>query len=90
MSVFGLLVVFAVVWWVVFFAALPFGIRRQEKVEPGHDPGAPASPMLWRKTAATTGIALVLVGSGWLADHVGLIDFRELLFGEVSKAEGRP
>ncbi len=90
MSVFGLLVVFAVVWWVVFFAVLPFGVRRQARVEPGHDPGAPADPMLWRKAAVTTGIALILVGSGWLANDAGLIEVREVLLGEAPAVGDRP
>ena len=90
MSFLGLLVVFLVVWWAIFFAVLPFGVRRQENVPPGHDPGAPADPMLWRKATATTGLALVVVVVGWLANHTGLIDFREILFGEAPAAGDRP
>jgi len=53
-------VVFVVIWWLVLFMVLPFGVRRTEAPEAGHDPGAPAKPMLWRKAAVTTSISLVL------------------------------
>ena len=62
---FGLIVAFTVVWWAVFFAVLPFGVRQQAEVQVGTDPGAPANPMLWRKAGFTTLIALVLVGGVW-------------------------
>jgi predicted secreted protein len=84
-SVFGLIVVFTIVWWVVFFAALPFGVRRPEahEMEPGQDPGAPHNPMLWRKVLATTAITIVLVGGSWLLDNQGWVDFRGLIYGDM-------
>ena len=45
MNIVGALVVFVVVWWLVFFTVLPWGIVSQvedEDVEPGTEPGAPA------------------------------------------------
>jgi predicted secreted protein len=54
------LFVFAIVWWLVFFMALPFGVRRAETPEPGTDSGAPEQPRLWQKALATTAIAAVL------------------------------
>ena len=83
MSIFGIIVVATIVWWVVFFATLPVGVRRPDHVEPGHDPGAPANPMLWRKVAATTLITIVLVGGAWLLDNSGWVDFRSLIYGEA-------
>ena len=88
MSVFGAIVVFTIVWWGVFFVALPFGVRRQEHVELGHDPGAPANPMLWRKAAITTAITCLLVGGVWLADDAGLVDIRALVFGQHASQTG--
>ena len=41
-------VVFIVIWWLVLFMVLPWGVRRTETPEAGHDPGAPAKPMLWQ------------------------------------------
>ena len=37
-------VLFFLLWWVVLFTTLPFGVRRAENPEPGIDPGAPENP----------------------------------------------
>jgi len=58
--------VYFVLWWVVLFAVLPWGVRSQEEsgeVVPGTDPGAPTFPALWRKlmwTTISSGIMFVL------------------------------
>lgn len=54
------LAIFFLIWWVVLFAVLPWGIRSQHEsgeVVPGTDPGAPAIPNLRRKLIWTTLIA---------------------------------
>ena len=53
-------VVYLLMWWWVFLMSLPFGVRTVDDPAAGHAPSAPARPMLWRKTAATTVIAAVL------------------------------
>lgn len=70
--------VFVVVWWLVLFITLPFGVRRTEEadLEPGQEPGAPAKPMMWRKMAATTIITIVLWCIFYYVDYAGLISFR--------------
>lgn len=60
----GAFFVYLVLWWVVLFAVLPWGVQRQENPEAGHDPGAPAVPHIGRKVIATTLITLVLWGIG--------------------------
>ncbi|MEL7027823.1 MAG: DUF1467 family protein [Pseudomonadota bacterium] len=60
MNIAGGIVVFVIVWWCVFFAVLPWGVRNlQESGEmvEGAEPGAPARPGLWPKIAITTGLA---------------------------------
>ncbi len=70
--------VFVMVWWLVLFMALPFGVRRpeQDELEPGQEPGAPVKPMMWRKifitTAITTAVWLLFY---WLGES-GLVSFR--------------
>ena len=60
------LAIYFVLWWVVLFAVLPWGVRSQQEsgaVAPGTDPGAPTLPALWRKLMWTTivsGIVFVL------------------------------
>jgi predicted secreted protein len=58
-------VVYFLIWWVVLFAVLPFGVKREESPEQGHDPGAPVRTYLWTKVAATTGISVLL----WLVAY---------------------
>ena len=53
-------VVFIMIWWLTLFTVLPWGVRRTENPEEGHDRGAPARPMLVRKLLITTGITFVL------------------------------
>ena len=81
MSFFGLIVVFVCVWWVVFFAALPIGVRRQKRVAEGHDPGAPAEPMLLKKVLWTTAVSSVLVGAAALLEAADITDIGAWIIG---------
>lgn len=58
-----LLGIYIVLWWVVLFAVLPFGVRSQAEsgdIVPGSDPGAPAIPNLRAKLAWTTVVSAVI------------------------------
>jgi predicted secreted protein len=55
--------IFFLIWWVVLFAVLPWGIRSQHEggvVVPGTDPGAPAIPNLGRKLLWTTLVSALI------------------------------
>lgn len=54
---------FVIIWWMVFFVALPIGMRQPEQRVPGEMPGAPVAPNLKKKALWTTVIAVLL----WLA-----------------------
>ena len=54
------IVLFIIIWWLTLFLVLPWGIRRTENPEEGHDQGAPARPLLARKLLITSGITIVL------------------------------
>jgi predicted secreted protein len=57
------LAIFFLIWWVVLFAVLPWGIRSQHEageIVPGTDPGAPAIPNLKRKLLWTTLVSAVI------------------------------
>lgn len=67
---------YIVVWWLVFFMALPFGAEPEVSPLPGHAESAPARPRLWLKAGAATVLAgLITWGFAALIDS-GLIDFR--------------
>jgi predicted secreted protein len=76
MSLVSLVAIYFVVWWVVLFAVLPWGVRTQEEegdVVLGTARSAPSRPMLLRKALATTVVSAVIVFAFWLAvEHYGL------------------
>src|ERR1700720_1612263 len=70
------IVAYVVIWWIVIFAVLPFGVRPAPKGDPGYAAGAPANPRLALKAAGPTALP-ALIGLGLYAavpNH--LVDFR--------------
>jgi predicted secreted protein len=71
------IVAYAIIWWLIIFAVLPFGVRPVDKHDIGHAAGAPANPRLWYKAGITTVIAAAI----WLGFYAlvtsNLISFRE-------------
>ena len=74
----GVIVIFTMSWWTLFFAVLPWGVRSRWESEDdgvaGADAGAPTRPDLRRKAIITTGLATLataaicgLIVSGVLA-----------------------
>jgi predicted secreted protein len=79
MNWFSQVAIFVLIWFVVLFAVLPIGVRRQENPEPGHDPGAPVQPMLWRKAMWTTAISLIIWGVYYVVTRVYGISLLDLV-----------
>jgi predicted secreted protein len=67
---------YVIIWWVVIFMVLPFGVRRVDAPEPGHDAGAPQNPRLKLKVAVTTVVAALLWLALYWAVNTGLVNFR--------------
>jgi predicted secreted protein len=76
MSVPGAIALYFVVWWVLLFAVLPFGVRSQAEdgaVVAGTEPGAPSAPLLVEKAIWTTIVAdVVFVGAAAVLPLAGL------------------
>ena len=58
MGLTGSIIVYVLIWWVIFFSVLPFGVQSnkevfKEKIE-GIDPGAPKNPKIAKKFLITT------------------------------------
>lgn len=68
--------VYCIIWWVVIFMVLPWGIKVPEETEPGHATSAPEKPMLWRKAAITTVISAVIWGIAYYVIESDLISLR--------------
>jgi predicted secreted protein len=78
MSVTTVLAIYFIVWWVVLFAVLPWGVRSQDEsgdVTPGTDPGAPAVHTVWMKLLWTTIIASVVFAIMAAVYLLGLIPY---------------
>jgi predicted secreted protein len=74
--------VFFLIWWVVLFAVLPWGVRSQHEggeVTPGTDPGAPSSPKLGRKLIWTTVVAGVIFAACYVTYADRLISLNSLM-----------
>ena len=69
-------ITFIITWWMVFFMALPWGVRRQDDPEPGHEAGAPENPRLWLKVGVTTGLAFAITVLAWIVVDLGWISIR--------------
>jgi predicted secreted protein len=81
--------IYFIIWWVVLFAVLPWGVRSQDEdgtIIPGSDPGAPTIPRLRRKLVWTT-IVAAIVFAFWYVVYVyrliALDDLARLLGIEV-------
>ena len=72
MSIFTALAIYFVIWWIVLFAVLPWGVRSQHEtgeMAPGTDPGAPVLTNLKRKLIWTT-IVATMVFAAWFVVYV--------------------
>jgi len=81
--------IFFLIWWVVLFAVLPWGIRSQhegEEVVPGTDPGAPARARIGWKLVWTTLVAAAIYVVAYLvyAEHWLTIEGLIRIFGKRS------
>ncbi len=70
------IVLFVIIWWLVFFTVLPWGIRRAGEERLGHDAGAPANPRLLLRASITTAVSIVLFAVAWWVIETQRLTFR--------------
>jgi predicted secreted protein len=73
--------IYFVMWWIVLFLTLPFGVRSQHEdgeSSPGTDPGAPVVSQMGRKLIWTTVISAILFALSVLAYNEGLLSIDRL------------
>jgi predicted secreted protein len=77
--------IYFVIWWIVLFLTLPFGVRSQHEdggganqMIPGTDPGAPIVTGMGRKLIWTTIISAIIFAVAWLAYNAGLLNIERL------------
>ena len=80
--------IYFVLWWIVLFTTLPFGVRSQHEEgegAPGTDPGAPIMARMGYKLIWTTVISGIIFGVGMWAYRAGYLSIERL-----SKLMGMP
>jgi predicted secreted protein len=70
------LLVYVIIWTVVLFAVLPWGVRVAEEGDLGHAVGAPGRPRILFKLIITSLIAAALWIVFFLVERAGLFSFR--------------
>jgi predicted secreted protein len=72
------LVVYVIIWWLILFMVLPWGINRVDPDEllPGQDPGSPAKGRMVLKLVVTTALSAALLGVYYMVATSGMVSFR--------------
>ena len=77
-----MLAIYFIMWWLVFFTVLPWGIRPQDEhddIVRGTDPGAPAVHGLRIKLVWTTVLATIVFAAFYWAYVTKAIAFDDLV-----------
>ena len=80
MAVTTAIAIYFLIWWVVLFAVLPWGVRAQgsEEAPAGTDPGAPVLPRLLAKLAWTTVVSTIVYVVAAAAYRYRIVTFDDL------------
>jgi predicted secreted protein len=76
------LAIYFIIWWLVFFTVLPWGVRSQDErgdVVRGTDPGAPSVHGLKTKLVWTTVVASIAFGAFYWAFVTKAVAFDDLV-----------
>jgi predicted secreted protein len=86
MAITTAIAVYFLIWWIVLFAVLPWGVRAQgEEAVPGSDPGAPVVPRLWSKLVWTTVVATAV-----FAILAVIYEYRLVTLDDLARLLGMP
>lgn len=69
---------FFMIWWLVIFAVLPWGVTRQTDAITGNDAGAPQFHNMKKKVLITTVITFVIWLGVYFLVHSDFISFHEM------------
>ena len=81
MNLAGAIIIYLLLWWTVFFAVLPWGVRgvweEPDEHVKGAEQGAPQTPQLKQKFIRTTWISAILWCFVAAIVVSGIFDFRQ-------------
>lgn len=72
------IVAFIIIWWLVLFTVLPWGVRRNETPAAGEDRGAPVRHRILLRALVTTGITLLIWGALFASIEMDVFSFRDI------------
>ena len=76
-------VLYVIIWWVVIFAVLPWGIRQADPGDPGAAHGAPKNPAILKRVLWTSLVAaLIWLAVFWIIE-ANLFSFRAWVSGDA-------
>ncbi len=80
MSVTGLIIIYIIIWWIIFFAILPIDVNRIKviKIE-GEDPGSPENPRILKKFIYCTVITSIIFIIIYLLIKFDYLNLRNLI-----------
>ena len=77
MGVTTAIAIYLIIWWVVLFTILPFGVISHAEAGidkgDGGDPGAPVDPKLKKKFITTTWVSAIVFVIVYLVIRLGLV-----------------
>lgn len=76
---FSISMVYIMAWWLVFFIALPIGLRQPETMEAGHSTGAPEKAHLKIKAIVTTIVAIFVTWGFFIFLGSGIVTVRDVI-----------
>ena len=80
MSVTGLVIIYIIIWWIVFFIILPIDVNREKTVKiDGEDAGSPENPKMLKKFIYCTSITTVIFMIIYLLIKYGNLDLRYII-----------
>ena len=83
MGITGSIIVYVCIWWVVFFAMLPIGVKSNppqiDKKLEGFDSGAPKNPEIGKKFLFTTLITSIIFMGIYYMVSINYLNLREIL-----------
>ena len=80
MSITGLVIIYVILWWIIFFAILPMDVERHKiaKVD-GEDPGSPENPRILKKFIYCTLITTILFSIIYLLMKFEYLNLRNII-----------
>jgi predicted secreted protein len=73
--------IYLLIWWVMLFTVLPFGITRNQEDGKGYDAGAPAKANLKKKLIINTVLSGIILGIVQILVVKGILDWHALFEG---------